>query len=362
MDISDPKPKTIKMNKFLKEIYEQPGVIENVLDFYSGKRGKDLLNKANMIISNNKIEQVIFTGMGSSYFISHSASTVFNDLGICSFVLNGSELLHYNLRLFQHETLLICISQSGESYEIKEIMGKLNARIHCVGIVNNENSTLARKAEISLPVKAGIEEMTSTKTYVATSLVSFILGWHLAGSWTEEKRCKIKLLGKMFKSALNDYQSEINAILSFLEDLSVLQVIGRGPAYSTACQSALMFKEALHVQAAGMLGGELGHGPMEMVSDGFKCILFAPEGKTMVQSIKMAEDISGFGGKVLLITNQKLSKNDNNIMQVFIDEQDECLFSVLSIVPVQLFIDSYAKSNGFEAGDFSRGAKVTEIE
>jgi glutamine---fructose-6-phosphate transaminase (isomerizing) len=350
------------MNKFLEEIYEQPGVIESVLNFYSGSAGNNLLDKAGRIVSSNKIEQVIFTGMGSSYFISHSASTLFNELGICSFPVNASELLHYNLRLFERETLLICISQSGESYEIREIMARLNSRVHCVGIVNDEESTLALKAEISLPAKAGMEEKTSTKTYVATSLVSFILGWYLAGSWNEERRTRIKLLGEKFRSALNGYHSQINGAMEFLGDLSTLQIIARGPAFSTASQSALMFREALHLPATGMLGGEFRHGPMEMVSDGFKSILFAAEGKTMLQSIKMAEDISKFGGKVVLITNQKHWKHNNNIMQIFIDEPDEYLFSILGILPVQLFVDSYAKSKGFEAGSFSRGAKVTEIE
>jgi glucosamine--fructose-6-phosphate aminotransferase (isomerizing) len=98
------------------------------------------------------------------------------------------------------------------------------------------------------------------------------------------------------------------------------------------------------------------------VSEGFKSIVFASPGKTFAQSIKMAEDIAGFGGKVLLITGEKPKVPFDNIMPVLIDEQDEFLFSILAIVPVQLYIDSYAKSRGFEAGSFDRGAKVTITE
>ena len=101
---------------------------------------------------------------------------------------------------------------------------------------------------------------------------------------------------------------------------------------------------------------------MEMVGEGFKAILFAARGNTLLQSIKMAEDICEYGGKVLLITNEKKTFQNEKIMQIYIDEPDEYLFSILSIIPVQLFIDSYAKSKGYEAGSFSRGAKVTEIE
>jgi glucosamine--fructose-6-phosphate aminotransferase (isomerizing) len=76
----------------------------------------------------------------------------------------------------------------------------------------------------------------------------------------------------------------------------------------------------------------------------------------------MAEDIAKFGGKVWLITNVQMDWNNKNILPFFIDESNEFLFSIQSIIPVQLFIDAYAKAKNFEAGSFSRGAKVTAIE
>jgi glucosamine--fructose-6-phosphate aminotransferase (isomerizing) len=350
------------MKKFLEEILEQPCAIEDALRFYKSSEGQKLLNGIANIISENKIEQIIFTGMGSSYFTSHAASCLFNELKIHSFVINASELLHYNLSLFERETLLVCLSQSGESYEIQEIIKKLPKSVHCVGIMNEENSTLALNADIALLCKAGKEEMTSTKTYIATSLVSFILGWYISGNWKEEEYNKINRLISNSRRVLDNYKPWVNDILAFLGDIKTIQIIARGPAFSTASQSALMFKEALRIPATGILGGEFRHGPMEMVMKGFKAILFAAKGKTFKQSIKMAEDISEFGGKVLLITNEKLPFTNEKIMQIYVPEPDEYLFSIQSIIPVQLFIDSYAKSKGFEAGSFSRGAKVTEVE
>jgi glutamine---fructose-6-phosphate transaminase (isomerizing) len=350
------------MNKFIQEILEQPVAVENLAGFYLSPAGDGLLKSAKKIISDNKIEQIIFSGMGSSYFISHAASCLFNYLKIYSFSINASELLHYNRSLFERVTLLICISQSGESYEIKEILNKLPTTVHCIGIVNEEQSVLALKSEVALLCKAGMEEKTSTKTYTATSLVSFILGWYLSGIWNEKKGGKILNLADNFRKALSNFQSLTEEMLQFLGDLQTVQIIARGPAYSTACQSALMFREALHIPANCMLGGEFRHGPVEMVSEGFKAILFAAGGRTYSQSLKMAEDIAGFGGKVLLITNEKPDISGDKIMPIFIDEPDEYLFSVQAIVPVQLLIDQYAKSKGYEAGNFSHGSKVTEIE
>lgn len=341
---------------------EQPRAIENLLDFYTGPEGEKLLGKVKKIINHNRIEQIIFTGMGSSYFISHAASILFNELKMNSFVINSSELLHYNFSLLERRTLLICISQSGESFETKEILSKLPTNVNCIGIVNDEESLLAKKAEVALLCKSGVEEMTSTKTFTGTSLTSFVLGWYLSGKWNNDKIEQISTMAAGFKKTLLNYQSWTSDMLTHIGNLSTLQIIARGPLFSTASQCALMFKEALHIPATGILGGEFRHGPMEMVSEGFKAILFAAKGKTFQQSIKMAEDIARFGGKILLITNENHNQPDRNILQLFIDEPDEYLFSVHGVVPVQLFIDLYAKSNGFEAGSFSRGAKVTLTE
>jgi len=350
------------MNKFLKEIYEQPGAIERTLNFYSSSKGREILNRIKQKVDSEHFEQILFTGMGSSYFTSHAASNLFNSLGIASYEINSSELLHYNLCLFNKKTLLISFSQSGESFEAKELLKILPSNVFCIGITNEAESTLAKMSDIVLPTFAGKEEMTSTKTYIVTTLAAFIAGWNLSGCWSGEKIKKISLLSENFKSALTEYESRMNEILAFLGDIQTIQIIARGPSFSTASQTALMFKEATRIAATSTLGGEFRHGPMEMVTEGFRSVLFAPEGKTYSQSTKMAEDITEFGGKVLLITNKEYSVTNERIMQLVINEPDEFLFSMQSIIPMQLFIDSYAKSKGFEAGSFSRGSKVTTIE
>jgi len=349
------------MNKFLKEILEQPKAIKNVISFYTHAEGLELLEKIRTIISEKRIGQIIFTGMGSSYFISHAASGLFNSLKIHSIYINTSELLHYNFFLLTEPTMLVCLSQSGESFEIKEILKRLPLTVFSVGIVNDEKSTLAKKAGVALLCKGGKEDMTSTKTYVVTSLVAFILGWYLSGDWNTPK---IKMLNRLQTNFELFFHSDnwLKDILVFFGDIGTIQVIARGPAFSTASQSALMFREATHIAATSFLGGEFRHGPMEMVTKDFQSILFATEGKTLQQSLRMAEDIVTFGGKVWLITNIQRDWNHRNIIPFFIDESDEFLFSIQSILPVQLFIDAYAKAKNFEAGSFLRGAKVTSIE
>jgi glucosamine--fructose-6-phosphate aminotransferase (isomerizing) len=139
-------------------------------------------------------------------------------------------------------------------------------------------------------------------------------------------------------------------------------MIGRGPAYASVNQGALMFKEAVRNPAGGSFGGEFRHGPMEMVREGFRAFLFAPDGNTFEQSLKMAKDIASFNGKVIIISNRKLNLSNPNIHVFRLDVNDEYLFAIGSIIPLQFMVNSRAIELGREPGYFTRGAKITKSE
>ena len=354
----------IRMGKFLKEILEQPQALQETLNYFTSEKGLKDLESIQKEYQSGKYRQIIFTGMGSSNFTSQAAATLFNDLGLSipAFSVNASELLHYQKHLLQPESILVCFSQSGESFEIRELLKIRPADSYCIGITNEINSTLTQHTHTALISKAGKEEMTSTKTYVSTALISFILGWSLHNKWDEKQIGKVKRMIEHFALFLENYQAKISRMIDFLGELPALTIIARGPSISTAHQSALMCKEAIKIPAYSMLGGEFRHGPMEMVGEQTKTVLFAPLGRTYTQNIKMAEDIARFGGKVLLITNSEYVSDNSNILVEKVQVDDEYLFAIEAILPMQLFVDMYAKKQGFYAGSFSHGAKVTTVE
>ena len=350
------------MNRFLKEIHEQPEALKDTLSFYLSDAGGDVLDNLASAVHAKGIEKVVFTGMGSSYFVSYAAAILTGSAGVHAVAANAGELLHYGYPVVDEKTLLVCISQSGESYEIKKLLEKRDANVLCAGITNEKDSTLGRKADIVLLTKAGVEQMTSTKTYITTQLAAFFAGWKIAGLWNDVQADKLMRLPVLFADALNALPEQVEKALDFLGELNAIPVIARGPSYSTASQSALMFKEADKVPAFSILGGEFRHGPMEMVQPGVKVVLFAPLGKTFDQSMKMAKDIAGFGGKVVLVTDADVDPADGKIFTIKVSGGDEFLFTITAILPLQLMVDAYAKRCGFKAGSFSHGAKVTEIE
>jgi len=350
------------MKTFLDEIFEQPAALKETLEFYEGEAGKNLIRKVLYLYKNKGIAEIILTGMGSSFFSSYLASCLLNEYGIRAYAINASELLHYHFSLLNRSTLLICVSQSGESYEIVKILQKLPEDVTCLAITNEQASTLAQKGSEVLLSNAGHEEMTSSKSYVSIALVKLIFGWALAGKWTNRRIDSVRQLTNNIDELLNSYRDWMPKISHFLGDYNNIEIIGRGPSYSSVLQGALMFREAVRNPAAGNLGGEFRHGPMEMVKEGFRAVVFAPEGNTFDQSVKMALDIARFKGRVVLITNSDLNFSEPNIYVFRISVKDQYLFSIGSIVPLQIIVNFRAKDLGLDPGYFTRGAKITTIE
>jgi len=350
------------MNKFLEEILEQTTALKETLEFYEGTAGKDLIQKAINLHKKSSVTDILLTGMGSSYFSSYLASCLFNAIGIRAAAINASELLHYHFSLLRKNTLLVCVSQSGESYEVVEILNQLPEDIPCLAVTNEPASRLAKMGTELLLSKAGREEMTSSKSYISIALVKVIFSWALAGQWTGKRRADVEQLIRNVDELLQNYQNWLPEINHFLGEYDHIDIIGRGPAYSSVLQGALMFKEAVRNPAGGTLGGEFRHGPMEMVREGFRAVIFAPEGRTFDQSLKMALDIAGFKGKVLIITNGDLNLSDPNVSVFRLGIQDEYLFAIGGIIPLQFMVNSRAVDLGLTPGTFTRGAKITKTE
>lgn len=350
------------MNKFLDEILEQPAALRDTLAFYESGEGKDLLQRAINLCQGIEIAGILLTGMGSSFFTSYLASCLLSANGITAFAINASELLHYHFSLLRKDTVLVGVSQSGESFEVVEILKRLPGGVPSLAITNQASSNLAKMGSEVLLSKAGNEEMTSTKSYISIALVKLILSWALAGKWTERKRDEIRQLITNIEKLLNSHQVWMPEISQFLGEYDYIELIGRGPAWSSVNQGALMFKEAVRNPAGGSFGGEFRHGPMEMVKEGFNAVVFAPRGKTFDQSLKMAKDIARFNGKVVIISNKELNLSDPNIHVFKLDVNDEYLYTIGSIIPIQFMVNSRAIELGRDPGYFTRGAKITKTE
>lgn len=352
----------MQKNKFLNEIYEQPKALQDTLNFYLVGDGKAQLSKVVAYFKKSKHDKIVFTGMGSSFFICNAASTLLSEFQIPSQVINAGELLHYQFPIITPDTLLVCISQSGESYEIVKILEKLSPETTCIGICNEEESTLAKHSHIVLLSKAGREEMTSTKTFTSTALTAVIFSLALADQFTALSVSQIRSVINSVSDLINDFSAWLPKVMSILRHVNYIQLVSRGPSIASVQQGALMFMEGARIPASGLLSGEFRHGPMEMVKEGFLAIILAPDGVTYHQHINLAEDIQRFGGKVILICNEEPADLPSGIICIPVHCNIENLFLIPAIIPLQFVVNQLAIDKGSIPGKFGRGAKITTIE
>ena len=346
-------------NAFLKEIKEQPHAFKCCMDTLKSEECKNSIGNIIELIKRRNIEKIVFTGMGSSYFVSRAISSILASDGMSAFTINAAELLHCQYPILDKKVLLVCISQSGESFEVVQLLKNISPEIPVVGITNVSDSSLAKRSNYVLYSMAGIELMTSTKTFITTYLVAYVLAKSITAkriNWNIIDRLDVEI-GDIINSGGYD------EIANFLNRTDFIQVIARGTDFAAASQTALMFMEATKTSASAMLGGEFRHGPLEMVNDKFVCIVFAHSASsTYSQMLHLVNDILGFGGRVLLVTNQKVESSNKNLLQLMARCDDSELFVIPSIIPTQLLVNFYAEKKNIIPGGFAHGAKVTSIE
>lgn len=352
------------MTKFLQEILEQPEAIRATAAHYSTTEGRAALSA--FAESARKASRIIATGMGSSYFLSGALQAFLSLHGIAVTVINAGELLHYQLSVITDDTLLVATSQSGESYETVNVVGRLRERgvkPRLAVITNEPLSTLGRSADILLPTVAGVEEKTSTKTFITGFQILYMIERTLAG--TEAGPAAWEQLAAAIGSILNQRHNALPAMLRALGDASYIQLIARGTAMASASQSALMVMEASHTPSQALAGGEFRHGPLEMVGPGFTAIVLAPsESPTFGQTCRVVDDILKFGGHVLLVSDRAdAMQNADNLTVVAAPAPCEALFPITAIIPIQLAVEAWAReAKGIVPGEFTHGLKVTDIE
>lgn len=350
------------MNKFLEEIQGQPEALKQTFSYYCSGKGQQGLNTVCALWKSGEYERFIFTGMGSSYFISQAAATMLSSVAIPAFAINAGELLHSQSPVLSKRTLLVAISQSGESYEVIELLKRQGQLpITVIGITNEPESSLAVMATYCLLCKAGKEEMTSTKTFVTTYLIAYLLAQTL-------KSCEVNegVLDEIIREVelmLVEKNSYLSRALTFLDGHSFVQVIGRGTIFAAVAQTALMFMEATKTPASALLGGEFRHGPLEMVDSDFICIIYAhSQSGVFAPSIRLVKDVLSFKGKVILISDVATGIESPNLLEVNIRCEHSDLFAILAVVPVQLMVNAWAEEMNLVPGGFTHGAKVTAIE
>lgn len=329
----------------LKEIHEQPRVVENIAVNYT--------QAANTLASLVKHAFGTFMlGCGTASYAALAGTYLFSNIAKkhVNFTI-GSEFKYLEDYLTDR-TLLIPISQSGETIDIVDPVEKAKQKgANIAALVNVIGSTLYRQANHNIVLGAGQEKaVVATKSFMAMVSVLLLTAYTLAKK-QEDGKTILMQASKNIKNILEDsYTARIKELAEKLNKQEHIYILGRGLSYATAMEATLKIKETSYVHAEGFAGGELKHGVIALIDKGTPCFIFAPNDETYEEIISNAQEVRARGGYIIGV-----GPKNNEVFDTFF-QTDDCKEATLlpQVLLAQLFAYHLALSRGIEDPDKPR--------
>ncbi len=347
------------MTSLLEEIYQQPAALSGLRKYYSSPGA--IPNRALRSLVTQWPPTVVFTGMGSSLFAAYPAQAYLSTAGIRAVAWETAELLHHHLKFIGPDTLLVVVSQSGETVEVLRLLESLPRKVGIVAVANVEESTLVRHARVLLPMMAGRQAAVSTKTYTSAVAVLMYLAFAVAG---QPQRTLTQALNAAIgeeEKLLDRAEVVIPPLAEFFNQPPYITLLARGADLASAYQGALIFKEVVRVGAEPMSAAQFRHGPMEIINPVHRYVVFARDGNTGKFLTRLAQDISSNGGRVLLLCDQPFG-DLANVRLVRVAPLPLFLGTLVDSVYIQLLAHELALRTGLEPGKFWLATEVTRVE
>ena len=347
------------MTDLLEEISQQPAALSGLRKFYASPGA--IPAKGLRSLTANWPPTVVFTGMGSSLFAAYPAQAYLTEQGVRALVWETAELVHHHLKVLRPDTLLVVVSQSGETAEVVRLLRGLPAEARVLAVTNVEASPLAKCANLLLPMMAGAQAAVSTKTYTCSVAVLMYLALAIAGHAPGPLTQEVMRAVEAQENILERREVLMPPIVEFFNRPPYVALMSRGADLATAYQGALMLKEVARLAAEPISAAQFRHGPMEIIQPNHRYILFARQGKTGKLLLKLARDIRESSGRVLLFTDMPFD-DPMNVRLIRVEPLRLGLGTLVDSVYVQLLAYDAALRAGLEPGKFEIAENVTREE
>ena len=331
----------------LKEIFEQPEAVRATIQdrIINNSVPKEILGpNAKEYLSKFKVVQII--ACGTSYHAALVAKHWLERLaGIPCHAEIASEF-RYRRHAVQKDTLLICISQSGETADTLSALREIKEEDFYVGTIavcNVPESSLARECDSTLITHAGPEiGVASTKAFTtqltALMLLVIVLGkrFEITDELENSLCMQLKSLPEKIKSTL-DLDNKVAELAKIFSDKEHALFLGRGSHFPIAREGALKLKEISYIHAESYAAGELKHGPLAIVDENMPVIAVAPNNVVLEKLKSNLEEVKARGGKLYIFADKKAGFKNDDISQVFeIDAPMNPVSPILFTIPLQL--------------------------
>ncbi|MEA3475205.1 MAG: glutamine--fructose-6-phosphate transaminase (isomerizing) [Candidatus Cloacimonadota bacterium] len=356
----------------LKEIFEQPTSIANafrgrIMERFNTSR----LGGINPYIDKlNDIKQIYIIACGTSWHAALVGEYLLEDIAKIPVEVEYASEFRYRNPIINPDTLVIVISQSGETADTLAALREAKARGTMVmGITNVIGSTIARETDFGSYIHAGAEiGVASTKAFTSQITVLFLLSLllgrrrHLSPSNGAKYIQELETIPEKVKQILEN-DDKIKKIAKQYKDVGNALYLGRGYNFPVALEGALKLKEISYIHAEGYPAAEMKHGPIALIDENMPVLFIAPEDFVYDKILSNIEEVKARKGKIIAIAN----KNSNSIERladhiIYIPRTLPALTPLLTVIPLQLLAYHIAVLRGCNVDQPRNLAKSVTVE
>ncbi|MBU0547621.1 MAG: glutamine--fructose-6-phosphate transaminase (isomerizing) [Candidatus Omnitrophica bacterium] len=356
----------------LKEINEQPKIIENLINLRIPKNNRIFFKEQYVGVEKLKnIKNIFVVACGTAYHAGLVGKYVFETLSKVPTQIDVSSEFRYRDLLINKDTLVLAISQSGETADT--LAGVRQARklgASVISICNVLGSTLTRESDGVMYTHAGPEiGVASTKAYTAQLVAIYLFAFYLAKVRNTTPPGKINKLIKELRhipkkqADILKEQDAIARISHRHSHLGSFLYLGRNINYPSALEGALKLKEISYIPAEGYAAGEMKHGPIALIDEYRAVVCIASASKVYEKMVSNIQEIHSRRGKIIAIATE----GDNNIKGltgevVYIPKCDELFSPLLVALPLQLLAYHISVKRGCDVDQPRNLAKSVTVE
>ena len=355
----------------LKEIIEQPRAVKATIAPRI-KDGEIILDETELTADYlESINKIVITACGSAYYAGCAGKYAIEKLCRIPVQVELASELRYSDPLIDEHTLLIVLSQSGETADTIAAMKECKNRgAKTLAVVNVVGSTIANTADYTLYTWAGPEiAVATTKGYTTQVSVLYLFALYAAKKMNRiddelynTLLAALKTLPKKIQEAL-DMNSAIPTLAKKYHGADSMFFIGRNTDYAVALEGALKMKEISYIHAESYAAGELKHGTIALIEEHQPVIAMCCNESIMEKTMSNIVEVKARGAEVLAVTfkdNQKIVSLADDM--IYVPKIETIFTAAVEIVPLQLLAYYVAKENGCDIDKPKNLAKSVTVE
>ena len=355
----------------LKEIFEQPRAVwDTVRGRVSG--GEIIFEDFKLSHSDvKKIKRIFITGCGTSWHAGLIGKFMIEGISRIPVEVDISSELRYRNPIIDSDTLIIAISESGETVDtIAALRDGKKKGAKTVSICNTIESSLSRESGSTINIHAGPEvSVASTKTFTSSLSALYILSVYLAklkGVINDNEAAGlindiVTVLGKL--EDVMGMEEEIEGLSKMFYEKKGFLYLGRGINYPVALEGAMKMKELSYIYAEGYPGGEMKHGPIALIDEHTPVVILAPKNSLYEKSLIDIEEVKARNGVVIVFATEgdtEVAKRARHVL--YVPHTSEYLTPIIMSIPLQFLAYYVALRRGLNVDRPRNLAKSVTVE